>query len=108
MQWNDGDWEHRAFWGQNLIRLGEDGAASRRPMGALPKGGEWVRLEVRAGEVGFQANGAAIVGWSFDQLDGVVYWDKAGVIQERKVPMNELLGDLLWALLASPEFQYVR
>ncbi len=36
LQWNDGSWEHRAYWGANLIGWGTDGTASRRYMGTLP------------------------------------------------------------------------
>ena len=107
MQWNDGNWEHRAFWGEDLIRLGQDGSPARRSMGPLPKAGEWVMLEVPAQAVGIEAE-SAIIGWSFDQLDGTVYWDKAGVIHVRNVPPEEPLRDALWALVSSPEFQFIR
>ena len=39
LQWNDGSWEHRAYWGANLIAWGTDGTVSRRYMGALPATG---------------------------------------------------------------------
>ena len=39
LQWNDGTWEHRAYWGANLIGFGVDGTVSRRYMGALPAAG---------------------------------------------------------------------
>ena len=33
LQWNDGTWEHRAYWGSNqLTAWGVDGTASRRYM----------------------------------------------------------------------------
>ena len=44
-QWNNGVWEHRAFWGEDLISFGTTGTASRRRMGDLPAPGKWVRLE---------------------------------------------------------------
>ena len=106
MQWSDGNWEHRAFWGEDLIRLGQSGSSSRRSMGSLPKSGEWVMLEVPARDVGIQIE-TTIFGWSFDQLDGTVYWDKAGVIRVRNVPPEEPLQDVLWALVSSPEFQFI-
>ena len=47
-----GSWEHRAYWGSNLINSGTDGTASRYPMGSLPASNQWVRLEVPASAVG--------------------------------------------------------
>jgi len=44
MQWYDGRWNHRAYWGADTIRRGRNGTKSRRYMGALPPVGEWARL----------------------------------------------------------------
>jgi hypothetical protein len=106
MQWNDGSWDHRAFWGEDLIRLGQKDSPGRRAMGALPKSGQWVALEVPVRDVGI-GGGNTLSGWSFDQLGGTVHWDKAGVIRVRAIPPEEPLRDLLWTLLASPEFQFI-
>ena len=54
LQWYDGNWEHRAYWGANLINWGTTGADSRRYMGPLPTAGQWVRLEVPASQVGLE------------------------------------------------------
>ena len=48
LQWNDGTWEHRAYWGANLLSWGSDGSVSRRYMGPLPATGAWVRGWMRA------------------------------------------------------------
>lgn len=85
LQWNDGSWEHRAIWGENLIEWGQSGSVSRLPMGPLPKLGEWVRLEVEAAKVGL-APGAMINGWAFTQFGGTCYWDKAGIVT--RTPQN--------------------
>lgn len=88
LQWNDGSWEHRAYWGENLIPWGKDNSPSRRPMGPLPEKGKWVRLEIPAEKVGLKP-GARINGWAFTQFDGTVYWDKAGVVTSgRPDPAN--------------------
>ena len=79
LQFNDGAWEHRATWGEDLIPWGQKDSASRRAMGALPKAGEWVRLEVEADQVGLNP-GQVITGWAFTQFDGTAYWDKAGLL----------------------------
>jgi hypothetical protein len=81
LQWNSGQWKHRAYWGANLIPWGADGTAERKHVGALPPAGKWVRLEVEAAEVGLQP-GMVINGWAFTQHDGTVYWDKAGIVTQ--------------------------
>jgi hypothetical protein len=52
-------------------------------------------------------SGSAINGISFDQVGGKVYWDSAGILKHPTADAPAL-GDLLWALFTSPEFQYVR
>lgn len=79
LQFNDGSWEHRAYWGENVIAWGADGTASRFPKGELPPLGEWVRLEVPVAEVGLKP-GSQINGWAFTQHGGTVYWDHAGIV----------------------------
>jgi hypothetical protein len=56
LQWHagGGDWEHRAYWGENLIALGTDGDTARARMGELPTAGEWVRLELPAASVALE------------------------------------------------------
>jgi hypothetical protein len=84
LQWNDGSWEHRAYWGENLIEWGTNGTASRQFMGALPRAGCWVRLEVPAVTVGLE--GREVNGMSFVLWDGRATWDAAGLITRQ--PMN--------------------
>ncbi len=79
LQWNDGTWEHRAYWGGDHIPWGTSDSPSRRRYGDLPAAGEWVRLDVPVADVGLSA-GALINGWAFTQFDGTVYWDKAGIV----------------------------
>jgi len=76
LQWNDGTWDHRAYWGENLINWGVDGTASRRYMGPLPPAGQWVRLEVPAALVGVE--GRVLNGMAFTLFDGQAAWDRAG------------------------------
>jgi mono/diheme cytochrome c family protein len=79
LQWNTGAWQHRAYWGANVIPWGADNTAERQAMGSLPETGKWVRLEVDAAKVGL-APGTVIQGWAFTQHGGTVYWDKAGIV----------------------------
>jgi RHS repeat-associated protein len=76
LQWNDGTWEHRAYWGANQIGWGADGTESRRYMGALPATGQWVRLEVPASQVGLE--GHTLNGMAFTLYGGKATWDRAG------------------------------
>src|SRR5260370_40606685 len=46
VQWNTGAWQHRAYWGDNVIPFGADATTERRAMGSLPEAGKWARLEV--------------------------------------------------------------
>jgi len=87
LQWNDGNWEHRAYWGGNHIAWGADGKPGRRPMGKLPATGKWIRLEVDAQHVGLRP-GAKLNGWAFTQFDGTVHWDKAGIISKTAQSLN--------------------
>ncbi len=81
----DGTWEHRAVWGTPRIPFGPVGqdAPARRPQGALPASGEWVRLEVDPASVGL-LEGSPVNGMAFTQFGGRVHWAEAGV--ETRVP----------------------
>jgi PKD repeat protein len=72
LQWYDGSWEHRAYWGTPLIPWGG------RNMGALPPAGQWVRLEVPAAFVGLE--GRMVSGVAFTLYDGRATWDYTGVV----------------------------
>jgi hypothetical protein len=74
--WNNGSWEHRAYWGGNYISYGINSTASRVPMGALPAAGQWVRLEVPASQVGLE--GSTLKGMDFSVYGGHATWDYAG------------------------------
>jgi len=79
LQFNDGSWEHRAYWGENLVAWGQEGTAGRLPKGPLPTVSGWVRLEVDARAIGL-APGSIVHGMAFTQVDGKVFWDKAGLV----------------------------
>lgn len=76
LTWLAGTWEHRAYWGENLIAEGADNTAARRPQGPLPATGRWVRLEVPAAAVGLENE--AITGMGFTLFDGRATWDRVG------------------------------
>ena len=84
LQWNDGNWDHRAFWGEDKIDLGGIGndTPAHKPMGPLPAAGEWVRLEVDPADVGLEV-GNVLNGMAFVQFGGTAYWDVAGIATTR-------------------------
>jgi len=75
----NGKWEHRAYWGKDKIPHGGIGKESpaHHHVGQLPKTGEWVRLEVRAADIGIK-EGDKIDGIAFTQHAGKVWWQQAG------------------------------
>src|SRR5262249_22224297 len=75
LQWgtNSDGWEHRAYWGANVIGWGTDGTASRKYMGPLPQAGGWVKLEVPASAVGLEWKN--VVAMSFTLYGGRANWD---------------------------------
>ncbi|MDO8540954.1 MAG: glycoside hydrolase family 9 protein [Opitutaceae bacterium] len=76
LSWHANGWEHRAYWGANMINYGNDGSEGRQFMGALPAAGQWVRLEVPASKVGLE--GASVTGMGFSLFDGSATWDRSG------------------------------
>jgi len=103
LQFNDGSWEHRAYWGENR---GHGGGAERpgnHRVGDLPEPGRWVRLEVPAADVGLKP-GAKVGGWAFTQFDGTVYYDNAGMTK-RPADTRHLHSLALWESKAAGEEQ---
>jgi hypothetical protein len=76
LKWNDGTWEHRAYWGENLMLYGVNGAASRRYMGPLPSAGQWALLQVPASDVGLENR--VVTGMAFALYNGRAAWDYVG------------------------------
>jgi hypothetical protein len=71
-------WEHRAYWGQDLIPWGTNNTASRFPMGALPATGQWARLEVPAANIGItsQTGQVNITGFAASLYGGMAWFDR--------------------------------
>ena len=93
LQWNDGNWEHRAYWGEDLTPWGAANTPSRYFAGRLPRPGQWVELKVPAAKVGLQP-GALVNGLAVTQFDGTVYWDQIGRVNyPSPFPANRSLRD---------------
>ncbi len=96
LQFNDGSWEHRTNWGdEDAIGFGAKNTPSKRLAGPLPKAGEWVRLEVKAADVGL-ATGAMLNGWAFTQSGGTCHWDRAGVVTYATPAPTEFSSQIAW------------
>lgn len=84
-----GNWEHRAYWGENLNPWGADGTPSRLRIGDLPTTGEWVRLEWNATDIGL-APGTVVTGVACTQFGdadgGIVHWGPVVVEREGATP----------------------
>jgi hypothetical protein len=76
LTWCAEDWEHRAYWGDNVFDEGVDGGPGRKRLGPLPATGQWVRLEIPAAAVGLE--GKTAIGMGFTLFDGRATWDRAG------------------------------
>ena len=87
LQWNDGTWDHRAYWGANKIEWGTDGTESRQYMGPLPPAGQWVRLDVPASQVGLEDR--EVNGMAFTLYGGRATWDYAGKASSESVSANQ-------------------
>ncbi len=70
-------WEHRAYWGENLIAFGADGTASRLRIADLPQSGAWMRLQLDPQALGLA--GAQINGMAFTVFDGRAAWGLSGL-----------------------------
>lgn len=70
LQWHSGgSWEHRAYWGEDLIGWGTPaGSAAHLRVGDLPTPGQWVMLTVPASALGLAGQSAD--GMAFTLYDG--------------------------------------
>jgi len=83
LKWHDGQgWEHRAFWGEDLVGEGTAGTASRFRVGDLPETGRRVTLEVPASAVGLA--GRTISGMMFTLHGGQAVWGASGTMPPAK------------------------
>lgn len=72
------NWEHRAYWGENLMRFAADGTAAQHRVGPLPAFGGWTRLEVPVSALALA--GQSVQGFSITLYDGRAWFDLAGKV----------------------------
>ena len=87
----DGNWEHRAYWGENAYTSwGTDGHGSRMRMGPLPELGKWVRLEV---PVALQVlEDRTVTGAAYVLVDGRAWFDRAGKYSRVNLALNKKIA----------------
>lgn len=69
-------WNHRAFWGEDLVAAGTAGTASRRRAGELPIPGRWTRLEVALSAL--ELADTEITGFALTLFNGRAAFDAVG------------------------------
>ena len=85
LQFNDGSWEHRVYWGANEGYGKDKQGAANYHAGDLPETGKWVRLEIPAGAIGLSSD-SVVHGLAFTQFKGRVHWDRAGKLTVEPLP----------------------
>ena len=71
----EGNGEHRAYWGENLIQTGGvKDSASLRFMGNLPEAGKWIRLIIPSWHLDLA--GKMVKGMAYVAYNGKVWWDR--------------------------------
>ena len=80
LQWHArGNFEHRAYWGPDLIPVGTNGTASRFQVAKLlPPTGRWIRLTLDPASIGIDPD-SPIDGVSFTLFDGRAAYGPTGV-----------------------------
>jgi hypothetical protein len=88
LQLNNGVWDHRGVWGTDDIRPGrrDESWDGYRRQGDLPETGKWRRLEIGAKDIGLKV-GEIVEGMAFGQFGGHVFWDAAGWIIPKGLPV---------------------
>jgi hypothetical protein len=84
LQWHGGsnnDWEHRAYWSEDMFRTLAD------RVGPMPEAGKWVRLEVPAAAVGLENQ--LIDGMAFTLYGGQAWFDRPGRIPRTNVALGK-------------------
>ena len=93
LQFHDstGSWEHRAYWGQNLMQFGNElPGPAQHSEGALVATGMWIQLTVSAADLGLV--GDSIDGVSYTLYGGQAWWDGT-TMSSPGGPTTVLLGN---------------
>lgn len=97
---------HQVFWSSQALNRMNDTSLVQINGGPLPSAGAWVKLQIPLKAM--QMVNGPIKSISIGTMGGVAYWDDIGVTKVQRSGRILPLGDLLWALVSNPEFQYIR
>jgi len=96
LQYHDGNWEHRAYWGEDKCLLaGMPNGPQHFSAGPLPPTGKWVRLEIEADKLNLQPD-ALVNGMGFVQFDGIAYYHQPGISSVFPADDRHLTSVRLW------------
>lgn len=98
-----GGWNHRAWWGEDLISYGKGATDGRHwKAGDLPATGEWIRLEAPIAELGLKP-GDKVSQLAFTQFGGLAYWDTAGIHSSNDTYQWADVPEPIRQILSKPE-----
>lgn len=95
IQFHTTGWSHRVLWGEDIIEFGAKGTTERFIAGALPKAGEWAKLEVDGASMGLTP-GMKVVGYAFTVHGGTAFFDKMGVVGITDPANDPVLSFAAW------------
>lgn len=78
LQWHADGWQHRAYWGEDLIPWGAADGGERIRIDDLPPTGRWVELRIPAARVGL--GGRVVDGMAFTLYDGQAAYGMTGSV----------------------------
>ena len=95
----DGDWEHRAYWGESDFPWGVEGTGSRRRLGPLPPSGEWTSLVFDPVDVDL-APGVEIIGVACSLQGGAdgggAHFGPVSIVRSGDSPPGWMLDSRAW------------
>ncbi len=100
VQFFNNGWNHRVFWGQDVIPWGKAGTGERHRAGDLPGAGKWVRLELPAGKMNL-APGTPVTGYAFAVQGGTAYFDKMGMVGKSDPAGDPTRSFIVWRKAAA-------
>lgn len=87
VQLNNGGWNRRAYWGEDLVAVATPYTNERWAMGALPEAGQWTRLEIPISSMNLY--GATLEGIALTVSNGRAWFDRVGKVARTNLALNK-------------------
>ncbi|HEX2835650.1 MAG TPA: Ig-like domain-containing protein [Thermoanaerobaculia bacterium] len=87
VQLNNGGWNRRAYWGEDLVAVATPYTNERWAMGALPEAGTWTRLEIPISSMNLQ--GATLEGIALTLSNGRAWFDRIGKVARTNLALHK-------------------